>query len=107
MRGEQESRCLAWVRDYLYGSKTGFFWRDWRKVAAIFERAKPNPETSKFPDFVFEDGFIEHFQITASKENKKALVINKRKQSFIEKWTVSRRICVRSWKNLRFQSKIQ
>ena len=71
MRGEQESRCLAWVREHLYGPETRFFCHDKRKIAAILKRAKPNSEASKFPDFVFEDGFIEHFQITASKENKK------------------------------------
>lgn len=71
MRGEQESRCLGWVREHLYGPETRFFCRDWRKAAAILKSAKPNLEASKFPDFVFEDGFIEHFQITASKENKK------------------------------------
>ncbi|OUQ35299.1 hypothetical protein [Faecalibacterium sp. An122] len=71
MRGEQESRCLDRVREHLYGDKIRFFCRDWRMVASILERAKPNLEASKFPDFVFRDGFIEHFQITASKENKK------------------------------------
>ena len=71
MRGEQESRCLAWVKEHLYGPDTRFFCHDKRKIAAILKRAKPNLEASKFPDFVFEDGFIEHFQITASKENKK------------------------------------
>lgn len=71
MRGEQESRCLAWVKEHLYGPDTRFFCRDWRKAAAMIECATPNLEASKFPDFVFEDGFIEHFQITASKENKK------------------------------------
>ena len=65
MRGEPESRCLAWVREHLYGPDTCFFCRDWRKVAAMIECATPNLEASKFPDFVFEDGFIEHFQITA------------------------------------------
>ena len=71
MRGEQESCCLAWVKEHLYGPDTRFFCHDKRKIAAILKRAKPNLEASKFPDFVFEDGFIEHFQITASKENKK------------------------------------
>ncbi len=34
-------------------------------------KAQPNPEPSLFPDFVFENGFIEHFQITSSKETRK------------------------------------
>ena len=71
MRGEQESRCLGWVREHLYGPETRFFCRDRRKAVRMLEGAKPNDAPSQFPDFVFEDGFIEHFQITASQDTRK------------------------------------
>lgn len=41
------------------------------EVANLLRTAQPNEKASEFPDFVFENGFIEHFQITASKETKK------------------------------------
>lgn len=33
--------------------------------------ASPNPSPSTFPDFVFDGGFIEHFEISSSKSNRK------------------------------------
>lgn len=33
--------------------------------------AKPNPNVSNFPDFIFDGGFIEHFQVTSAMETKK------------------------------------
>lgn len=44
---------------------------DRSEVANLLRTAQPNEKASEFPDFVFENGFIEHFQITASKETKK------------------------------------
>ena len=34
-------------------------------------KAKPNTNASEFPDFTFESGFIEHFQVSASKLTRK------------------------------------
>ncbi|GGC88115.1 hypothetical protein GCM10007216_18580 [Thalassobacillus devorans] len=33
--------------------------------------AKPNQNSNEFPDFIFEDGFIEHFSVTSSSEGRK------------------------------------
>ncbi len=33
--------------------------------------AKPNQNSNEFPDFIFEDGFIEHFAVTSSSEGRK------------------------------------
>ena len=41
------------------------------EFANIIRTAKPNPSSSEFPDFIFNDGFIEHFQITSSKSTRK------------------------------------
>lgn len=49
----------------------GLSYEDEIEVADILRKAKPNEKSSEFPDFIFENGFIEHFQITASKETKK------------------------------------
>lgn len=40
-------------------------------ILNAFKKAKRNEEKTKFPDFVFNSGFIEHFEITSSKQGKK------------------------------------
>lgn len=39
--------------------------------------AKPNQNSNEFPDFIFEDGFIEHFAVTSSSEGRKGQNKNK------------------------------
>lgn len=51
----------------------------------ILRTAKPNSNLSKFPDFVFDNGFIEHFQITSSQTNRKGSVHKKEESIFISK----------------------
>ncbi len=71
MRGEQESNCLTWVKQTLDRNSALYFCADPQRIIHILKRAEPNPMQSRFPDFLFENGFIEHFQITASKETRK------------------------------------
>ena len=72
MRGEKEKKCLQKISEnlancYLYGISHD----DLSLLQSILEEAQPNPESSTFPDFIFTDGFIEHFQITSSKVTRK------------------------------------
>lgn len=52
----------------------------------VFENALrmavPNPSLSMFPDFVFESGFIEHFEITSSKNNRNGYDHKRRHAAF-------------------------
>lgn len=41
------------------------------EVACALRKAKSNDNLNAFPDFVFDNGFIEHFQITSSKVTRK------------------------------------
>lgn len=41
------------------------------RLLSFLNKATANPESSLFPDFLFDDGFIEHFQVSAANENKK------------------------------------
>lgn len=104
MRGEQESKCLDFIRQAVFCKKGhpvenpfthktylgvsddefkkdrillvnsechksyfGLTENDREEFESILRTAKPNPDLSRFPDFVFDNGFIEHFQITSSK----------------------------------------
>lgn len=78
MRGENEQKCLNIVRNNCSSKESlkkyfGLFQEDIEEIDDILRSAKPNDKDNQtvFPDFVFENGFIEHFQITSSKTNKK------------------------------------
>lgn len=53
------------------GNFYGFDNDDFVEILNAIRTAKENTNLSEFPDFLLEDGFIEHFQITASRENRK------------------------------------
>lgn len=72
-RGKQEQQCFDIVRDKLeknqYSSTLSE--KELNAIRYIFQTSIPNPNSSEFPDFIFENGFIEHFQVTSAKETKK------------------------------------
>lgn len=72
-RGEQEQKCIDFVRKQLEENKFNSLLpnKDIDIIRQIFHTAKPNSHLSEFPDFIFENGFIEHFQVTSAKETKK------------------------------------
>ena len=53
------------------GNFYGFDNDDFVEILNAIRTAKENTNLSEFPDFLLEDGFIEHFQIMASRENRK------------------------------------
>ena len=55
------------------------------EIEQILRIAKPNPNLNDFPDFVFNRGFIEHFQITSSQINKKGAVHTRKQSDFQRK----------------------
>lgn len=72
--GDKELRIINMVRQHFCtADKYGFSIEDIQKMESILDSAVPNNESSKFPDFVFKGGFIEHFQVTSSKETRKEL----------------------------------
>lgn len=82
MRGEEESKRLDWVKQKVKCNSVWYFCEDRQKIACILKNAEPNPAPSEFPDFLFETGFIEQFQITASKETKKGALHRKEQERF-------------------------
>ena len=78
MRGEQEINCLTRVKQNL----VYYFCSDPQRIIRILKSARSNPAQSNFPDFLFENGFIEHFQITASRETRKGAEHRQRQAQF-------------------------
>lgn len=75
MVGEKEQRCLDTVIKSLNSEGSlkkyfGLLKEDIDEINNILKNTKNNEKLSEFPDFIFENGFIEHFQITSSKTNK-------------------------------------
>ena len=72
-RGEQEKRCFDCAKKLLEESyyKSVVLENELDSIRRIFQTAIPNTKPSQFPDFIFENGFIEHFQVTSAKETKK------------------------------------
>ena len=90
MRGELERNCLEHIKRTLQGLlpdgerlKCGLSTQNPIVYRAI-QTATPNPKSSLFPDFLFDGGFIEHFQVTAAKEDKKGSAL-KKDESIFEK----------------------
>ena len=75
MVGEKEQRCINTVIKSLNSKGSlkkyfGLLQEDIDEINDILKITKPNEKLSEFPDFIFKNGFIEHFQITSSKTNK-------------------------------------
>lgn len=79
MRGDKEKECLGLLQKSLESieEKVNFYGcsnDEVGKIKLAVLEAVENPDTNAFPDFVFEVGFIEHFQITSAMETKKSLL---------------------------------
>ncbi len=59
---QQELNCLQNSKKFISTNNS---------VYKYLKIAKSNPKASDFPDFIFDGGFIEHFQVTSAMETKK------------------------------------
>ena len=84
MRGEAEQRSLDIVKEkYNDSCRFAMSYEDDLIIEDALSNAKPNPQISSFPDFVFEGGFIEHFQVTSSYENRKGSTMQRENSELI------------------------
>lgn len=67
MSKETEKECLNFLQ-----SSDLYIWTQTIEEASMvidfLNSLRPNPEENDFPDFIGSDGFVEHFQITGSRE---------------------------------------
>ena len=69
MLRKQEQECFERVKKLAKDKN------DTRLLSFLY-KATANSESSLFPDFLFDGGFIEHFQVSAANENKKGSKYN-------------------------------
>lgn len=71
-QGNVEQRCLDFVKNDMKEKDCfGLSNKQYIELRKGLNEARPNFDNNKFPDFVFNDGFIEHFAVTSSLEDKK------------------------------------
>ncbi len=63
----------------------GLVENDRKEFESVLRTVQPNPVDSHFPDFIFENGFIEHFQVTSSVVTKKGATHTKKENEFRRK----------------------
>lgn len=70
------------VNSDCHKSYFGLVENDREEFERVLREAKPNPAASRFPDFIFENGFIEHFQVTSSAVTRKGSTHVKKENEF-------------------------
>ena len=84
MRGEAEQRCLDIVKEKFNDEcRFAMSYEDDLVIDNALSSARPNPQSSSFPDFVFDGGFIEHFQVTSSYENRKGSTMERENSELV------------------------
>lgn len=72
MRGDKEKKCLDFVKSNIkFENYYGFSQEDIAEFKECLNSATPNEKSSEFPDFICNNGFIEHFQISSGKITRK------------------------------------
>ncbi|NRG35061.1 hypothetical protein, partial [Niallia circulans] len=67
-----EQGCLDFVKRKINRKDCfGMSSQQYIELQKWLKDAKPNQNSNEFPDFIFEDGFIEHFAVTSSSEGRK------------------------------------
>jgi hypothetical protein len=69
MQRQQEKDCFERVQKLAEDQNN-------TRLLSFLNKATANPESSLFPDFLFDGGFIEHFQVSAANENRKGSAHN-------------------------------
>lgn len=83
---EEFAKEQKWfINSDCYKSYFGLLEEDRTEIEEILRITQPNKKASEFPDFIFNNGFIEHFQVSSSKTTRKGATQAKEMNCFISK----------------------
>lgn len=82
---EFKKEQIWFINDDVHRNYFGLLKEDRDEIEQILRIAKPNVKASEFPDFLFKNGFIEHFQITSSKSTRKGAEHIKEMSKFVSR----------------------
>ncbi len=72
IRDDEFAKEQIWyINSNCHNNYFGLLEADRNEFERILRKAEPNQKMSIFPDFVFANGFIEHFQVTSSSVTRK------------------------------------
>ena len=104
MRGEQEQKCLDSVKSILKTRKNCLGCLDENdEFFDYVNTAQANTQASRFPDFVFEGGFIEHFQVSTAKETSKGSAFKREEDEYKRQTEKDCQEYTRQWKSEPFR----
>ena len=63
-----------------------YYCKESGRIAEALINAKENPNENDFPDFIVVGGFIEHFTVSAAKENRHGSEYRKKESEINRKW---------------------
>lgn len=71
-RGEVEKQCFEYIKSEMLSKDICYVCsiEDEELIKNTFQTTMPNCNPNDFPDFVFQNGFIEHFEVTSSHSNR-------------------------------------
>ncbi len=95
----KKNRCW-YINTECHRSYFGLLEEDREQFESALRMAKGNPNASCFPDFIFDKGFIEHFQVTSSMENRKGATHTRKENEFYRKVDSERREIETKWNDL-------
>lgn len=73
---------IWYINSNCHNNYFGLLEADRNEFERILRKAEPNQRLSNFPDFVFANGFIEHFQVTSSSVTRKGSNHAKKESEF-------------------------
>lgn len=83
---KKEQRCLDFVKKSINEKDCfGVSDQQYVELQKWLKNIKPNQKSNEFPDFLFKDGFIEHFSVTSSADGKKGAKQTKKSVIFKNK----------------------
>lgn len=80
-----ENEQILYTNSDSYKNFFGLLEEDRKEIEQILRLAKPNDNLNNFPDLVFKNGFIEHFQVSSSKETRRGAEHLKEMNNFEKK----------------------
>lgn len=83
---KKEQRCLDLVKKSINMNDCfGMSDQQYVELQKWLKDTKPNQKSNEFPDFLFENGFIEHFSVTSSADGRKGAKQTKESALFRKK----------------------
>ena len=80
------SKQADWITFLWQRMECNYYCKESGRIAEALFNAKENPNENDFPDFIVESGFIEHFTVSAAKENRHGSEYRKIDKEINKKW---------------------